>query len=327
MIRVIPRRVTFVTLAVLAAASVIHADVKTQEKTSLQFGGTLGGLMNRFAGDAAKDGVVGRTAVRGSRKMTANDQTGRIVDLTEEKVYDIDFKKKEYRVTTFAELRKRWEDAQAKAKKDVDEMKDDRPDPRQEGKEYEISLDVKQTGQTKAMAGYNTREVIVTVTMHEKGKTVDAGGGLVMTNTLWLAPKIAALDEIGAFDLKFARAVYGDAMPGVDAAQMGMLLASYPSFKEMSEKMAAEAKTLEGSPLSVTMTLEAVRSPEQLAEAAKPAPSGGGLAGRLAGRFGPKPKPAEARTRAFSSTHDILSVATSVADADLALPAGFKEKK
>lgn len=310
----------------------LWADIKTQEKTSFQMGGALGGLINKFAGDAAKDGVVTSVAVRGSRKMTASDTAGKIIDLAEEKVYDIDYRKKEYRVTTFDELRKKWQDAQAKARQNVaDTKKEDQPDPRQEGKQYEVSFDVKKTGQTKAIAGHDAREVLVTITMHEKGKTVEDGGGLVLTNDMWIAPKITALDESLAFDLKFAKAIYGETMPSIDAAQMSMLLASYPSFKEMSDKMAAEGKKLEGTPLAVSTTLEAVKSAEQMKEAAA-APGGasasqGGIAGRLAARMMPKPKAGEQRTKAFSSSNETLSISTTVADSDTAVPAGFKEKK
>jgi hypothetical protein len=316
------------TLAALSIGTSMSADVKTQERTSFQMGGALGGLINKFAGDAAKDGVVSSVAISGQRKMTSNDLTGRIIDLGEEKVYDIDYKRKEYRVTTFAELRKKWQDAQEKAKKDVADAKEGPADPQQSGKQYEVTFDVKQTGQTKAIAGHNTREVVVTITMKEKGVSLEEGGGMVMTNAMWIAPKIAALDEVGAFDLKFAKAIYGDAMPTLDAAQMSVLLASYPSFKEMSEKMVAEAQKLEGTSLAVTSTLEAVRSAEQMKEAAKPVPSsGGGLAGRLAARMAPKPKPNEPRTKAFTSSTETLSIATTVTDSDTALPAGFKEKK
>lgn len=316
----------------IICAPSVFADIKTQEKASFQVGGALGGLINKFAGDAAKDGVVSSVAIRGSRKMTSNDATGKIIDLAEEKVYDIDYRRKEYRVTTFAELRKRWQEAQDKARKDVaDTKKEDQPDPRQEGKQYEVSFDVKETGQKKEIAGHSTREVIVTVTMHEKGKKLEEGGGLVMTNDMWIAPKIAAMDESQAFDLKFAKAIYGDLIPTIDAAQMSMLLASYPSFKEMSEKMAAEAKKLDGTLLAVASTLEAVKSAEQMASAAAQSSSapagGGGISGRLAARMMPKPKPSEQKTKAFSSSNETLSISTSVTDADTALPAGFKEKK
>ena len=314
---------------VLSTAPFIHADVKTQHKTSFKLEGMLGGLFSRFAGDAAKDGLVGTTAVKGSRQLRGTAQSGRIIDLTEEKVYDLDMRKKEYRVTTFAELRKQWQDAQAKAQQNAQSAsKEDRTaDPQQSGKQYEVSASVKETGQSKAVAGYNAREVLVTITLHEKGKTLEAGGGMELVDTMWIAPKIAALDEIMQFDLKFYKAVYGDMIAGADPAQMSMLLASYPSFKDLSEKMSGELKKLQGTPLATTMELYAVKSPEDMAAAPQDKPSGGGLMGRLASRMGPKPKATEARSKVFTSSDEVVSIDTTVSAEDTAIPAGFKEKK
>ena len=72
------------------AAPALRADVKTQHKTMFQMGGMLGGLMNRFAGDAAKDGAVETMSIKGTRQLTSTAQTGKIIDLSEEKVYDLD---------------------------------------------------------------------------------------------------------------------------------------------------------------------------------------------------------------------------------------------
>src|SRR5882724_11040881 len=93
------------TAALLAFSThAISADVRTDQKTHTEFGGKV-----------AKEGVVSTVAVKGNRKATMNEQTGQIIDLTEEKVYDLDLKKKSYKVTTFAELRRRMEEAQKKA--------------------------------------------------------------------------------------------------------------------------------------------------------------------------------------------------------------------
>jgi len=53
--------------------------------------------------------------VKGDRKATLGEDAGQIVDLADEKVYDLDLKRKTYTVTTFAELRRRFEDQQRKA--------------------------------------------------------------------------------------------------------------------------------------------------------------------------------------------------------------------
>ena len=55
--------------------------------------------------------LVGALAVKGNRMATMNDTTGQIIDLSEEKVYNLDLKKRTYQVTTFDELRKRMREA------------------------------------------------------------------------------------------------------------------------------------------------------------------------------------------------------------------------
>lgn len=324
------RSISFVFAVALVATTVsmVRADVKTEHKTSFQLGGTLGSIANRFAGDAAKDGIVSTMAIKGSRQMSTTPTTGRIVDLAEEKVYTLDIKKKEYRVMTFAELRQQWQDAQAKAQSDMKSGKGGEPpaDPKQSGKQFEVSASVKETGQTRKIAGYDTHEVVITITFHEKGKKLEESGGLEMTNTMWLAPRVAALEEVAQFNAKYAKAVYGDLIMSADPAQMGMLMAQYPSFKELSEKMATEGKKLQGTPLLTTMVFEAVKDPS---EAAAPAASqgGGGLMGRLASRIAQPKGGGDARSKVFTSTDEMISIATAVADADVAIPAGFKEKK
>ena len=85
-------------------APVLRADVKTREKTLVKFEGMLGGAFKLFGGSAAREGITSTVAVKGVRKSMINDTTGEIVDLTEQKVYRLDVKKREYKVVTFAEL-------------------------------------------------------------------------------------------------------------------------------------------------------------------------------------------------------------------------------
>src|SRR5258708_2432695 len=96
-------------LAVCAAHS-LEADVKSDQKSLVKFEGGLGKVMSIFGGKAAREGVKTTVAVKGDRKISMGDTAGQIVDLKEEKVYDLDIKKKTYKVTTFAEIRKQLED-------------------------------------------------------------------------------------------------------------------------------------------------------------------------------------------------------------------------
>src|SRR5688572_28191601 len=109
--------VPFVGLSVLALSASLSADVRSDQRVRFQLGGALGKIVNVFGGKAAREGVTTMVAVKGNRKVTLSDSAGQIVDLTEEKVYDVDIKRKTYTVTTFAELRKRMEEARREAEK------------------------------------------------------------------------------------------------------------------------------------------------------------------------------------------------------------------
>ena len=222
------RAVAVLTLAGLAiSSSAIRADVRADEKSRVEFAGMLGRMVNLFGGKAAREGTTSVVAVKGDRKAVLGDASGQIIDLNEEKIYDLDLKKKSYTVVTFAELRRQMEEARKKAeeeaKKAPEAEKPAERDPNQ--KEVEVDFDVKDTGEKKAINGFDTHQVIMTITVREKGKTLEQSGGLVLTSDMWLAPKIAAMQEVAAFDLKYAQKLYGPMVTGVSPAQMAAALA------------------------------------------------------------------------------------------------------
>ena len=54
-----------------------------------------------------------------------------------------------------------------------------RPAPRDpQQPEVEVDLQLKETGQKKTVNGFDTREVVMTITLREKGKTLEQAGGL-----------------------------------------------------------------------------------------------------------------------------------------------------
>jgi hypothetical protein len=309
--------------AALAWTATLSADVKTRDKGQVKFEGMLGRMVNMFGGKAAKDGIVSTNAVKGDRKATFTDTTGRIVDLAEEKIYEIDMKKKTYQVTTFEEVRRRLREAQERAAKDAKEAKTEEEQPQQPpGKEVEVDFDVKETGQKKSIAGYETRQVIMTVTVREKGRTLEEGGGLVMTSDSWLGPEIPAYKELAEFEQRYWKAIAPETA-GVSAEQMAAVMALYPMVKQAMERMNQENVKLTGTPLSTTVTFEGVKSKEQMEQAQNQ--GGGGLSGMLARRImknSDKP-----RATIMTAATETLEVATSVDAADLQIPAGFKEKK
>jgi hypothetical protein len=339
---------TALTLGLVTLSShALRADVRTDEKVRFELGGALGRIASMFAGKAAKEGVTTSVAVKGNRLARMSENDGQIIDLTEEKVYELDLKKKSYKVTTFAEIRRRMEEAQKKAQENAQKSEARKPsaDTQKEQPQVEVDFNLKTTGEKKTINGYETREQVMTVTVREKGKTLEEAGGLVMTSDMWLAPRIAAMKEVGDFYLRYMQKVYGGTMlPGMQADQMAMITAMYPMMKDAIGKMSTEGERIQGTAILTTITFEAVRSAAEVtADDTKAADSDnkktptsvGGLLGGLAKRAAAKKASSgdqqaggdKSRATIMTGTTEVLKVATEVAAGDVAIPAGFKENK
>jgi hypothetical protein len=327
----------------LCLTSSAFADVKSQDKTLVKFEGALGRVMNFFGGKAAKEGVKTTVAVQGDRKATFGENDGTIVDLREEKVYDLDMKKKSYTVVTFAEMRRRMEEARKKAEEQArKEAPEEEKKADEKAPEIEVDFSVKETGERKTINGFDTKQVLMTITMREKGRTLEQSGGLVMTSDLWITPSIAAMKELMDFEVRYAKQLAGPETFGASAEQMQAALAAHPMLKEGLARMAEESRKMEGTAILTITTMDAVKSAEQMAaqqsqKAEEPSPDASGGVGGLIGGFGrrmakkkasggddPAPK---AQATFMTITHERLSVSTAVAGSDLAIPAGFKESK
>jgi hypothetical protein len=326
-----------ITAAVIMLSSYgAAADVRSEQKTQVQFAGMLGRVFNLFGGKAAREGITSTVAVKGNRKVTTTANTSQIIDLSEEKIYDVDLRRKTYKVTTFAELRRQMEEARRKAEEEArrESPSTERGQETQKPeKEVEVDFDVKKTGETKSLAGFNTSRTVMTITVREKGKTLEQSGGMVLTSDMWLAPTQKSLNEVAEFDMRYAQKLYGG-VSGVSADQMAAAMAMYPMMRQAIERMSKEGDDLEGTPIMTTITFDAVKSAEQMSAESKQdqpeaKPSGiGGMLGGLAKRM---KKPSEddqkPRTTVMTSTVEVLKLSTDVADADVAIPAGFKENR
>jgi hypothetical protein len=342
------------TLAAVALSSyAIRADVRTDEKSRFQLGGVLGRVVNIFGGKAAREGVTSSTAVKGDRLAKMTDTSGQIIDLGEEKIYDLDLRKKNYSVTTFDELRRRMEEARRKAEENARKAEESaskanakearKRDPNE--KEVEVDFDLKETGQKKAINGFDTREVVMTITLREKGKTLEQAGGMVVTDDMWLAPKVPGMNEIADFYQRYARKIQGPMMPGASAQDLAAAMAMYPMMKQAIARMNAENVKMDGTAISSIITMDAVQSAEEAAQTAKrgddDSKAGGGsglgdllngLAKRRAAQKkteGQNENESENKARAtfMTMTSEVLKVTTAVSAADVGIPAGFKENK
>jgi len=352
------RIVRLITIVVLLSTALsARAEVKKEENTKVQLAGMLGKMMGMFGGKAADEGLRSVVALKGDRKLTRSGDTGDLVDLAEEKVYQINFKDKSYKVVTFEQMRQQMREAQEKMAKEMEKMKDEpeaaQPTSPQQPNNIEFEYDLKESGQTKTIVGLPAREMVMTISMHEKGKKIEDTGGMALVSKIWLTPKLPGSDEIMDFDLRFYQKL-ASAIDLRQMQQMAAVMASNPMMGDMMKKFAEEGKKLDGTAVLTVTTFEGVQSKEQMAEAAKQQqksqdtnldiPAGGNkksIAGGIFGGLARKAiqKKAEEKaadgaapstpghTTIMTTTNELLSISTSVTEADVALPVGFKEKK
>lgn len=334
--------IVVLTFLVLLAPLAV-ADVKTEERTKIELPGLLGGFMKTFGGKAARDGIVNKIALKGNRKMTVNDETAELVDLTEEKIYQIDLKKKTYTVLTFEEMRKQMEEAMEKAKAEAAKASSS-PKPEQTApaaKEPDVTIDFKlaESGQKSTINGYECREVVATITVRQKDKKPE-DGSMVVTSNLWLAPRIAAMKELEEFDLRLAQELYLPVAKEM-AASMAPAMAAYPGLTEAMGKLETEKVNMDGTAIRTIVKAEitGAENANQSAQA-KPASENkqqpeipksiGGLLGGLGRKAAPRNEDNTNKSNSatfMTTTTELVSVSTTVSEADVSIPAGFKERK
>jgi hypothetical protein len=331
-------------LTVALAAAPAHAEVKKEERNQVSFAGALGKIFNFFGGKSAREGVVSSVAVSGDRKMTTTgENTAQIVDLREEKIYDLDIRRKTYKVTTFEEIRRQMREAEAKARESAASQPSADKPAKSDGKEMEVDFDVKNTGQTKAINGFDTRQVIATITVREKGKKIEESGGIVMTVDTWLSKNAPSLKELGDFERRYWEKLAGP-ISAIDAQQMATVMAMFPGVKDAFARFSRE--DLGGTAIQSMTTMESVKSAEQMKqqaasgssassdEKANPASVGGAIGGFMRRRqqqqqekeAAANPNANPARSTFMTMNNEVLKIATNVTAADVALPIGFKER-
>jgi hypothetical protein len=315
-------------LALTAAAAL--ADGTLEQKTQIHFGGALGGVINVFGGKATREGITHTTALKGDRKATRTENNGEIVDLGEEKVYYVDYGRQSYTVKTFADLRREFEEAQERARKNAGRQSKD--EQAEKGPEWEVDFNVKSSSNKQQINGWNTHEEIVTITVHEKGKKIEQSGGFVLTSDMWMGPKIPAMRELGEFDRKFVQKVYGTAMDA-EMIKAAAAMAATPQFAKAMKALAEHRGSFEGTPVRTILTFDTVPGPatQQTASSDEQPASGagavfGGLMKKMKERRSSSSEGAGEKSTMFDSTSELLKATTSAASEDVALPAGFKQR-
>ncbi len=320
--RLLPAAGVVVAVGLLAAP--LYAGARVEEKTSMKFFGGFGKLMNTFGGEATRDGLVQTMAVHGDRMKTMAGDTGQIIELAEEMIYALDLKRGTYRVTTFAEFREQMRQAQEALMQGAGGAEGGDPGGGVPAAVWVAEVDVRPTGLEETIHDFDTRQVQVVVTVHQRGMTLEQGGGAVLTADLRVGPRLAAMDEVADFNRRYVEKL--DLFGADQAQQLAQILMASPALRQAMAEFGKHQGELEGTPIRTTLALESVANPNA-PEAGGP-PSLGGLLKGL-GKPGKKregePAGAERKPR-FTSTTEVLSATPSANAADVALPPGLERK-
>jgi len=242
-------------------------------------------------------------------------------------------------VRTFEEMRRQIQDAMAKAHSQSAK----REASQEKQPEFTVDFNLKESGEKKKINGYDAREVVMTITVHDKNKKPEEGA-MVLTSNMWLAPKIAAMKELEDFDRRFAEKLL---LPfAADyAQQMAPMVAMYPGLKEGMGKLQAEKVNMDGTSVLTVIRMQVTGGADQNTQNTQAPPaqqnkqseiprSLGGLLGGLGRKAASKDDNNKAADKGGDKTaslmtinDELLSVTTTVADADVSIPTGFKEKK
>ena len=341
------RRILIVIAVLVLGGAAVSADFSYSQTTRVT-GGTLLN-MTRFMPGAGqiKEPKTHTIAVKGGKMVTYDADSATIIDADAETMTQVDFKKKQYAVITFAEMKQamqamRAQLAQAQAQLAQTQQQAPPVNPL-EG----MKVSVNETGQTKVISGLNTKQYILTMEMGgaPEGAPPNTPSNKTTMDT-WMAPTLPGYEEVTAFGVKMASKMSDLATPGMNPMAM---------FREdvaaSVKTMAAEMSKMSGIPVYQTMTMTGMQaSGPSAGEAAKgaavdaagQAAAGaalgrsrlGGLAG-IGGLGRKKPeesKPAEQAAPVtlqpvvlMEQVTEISSLAATVDASKFAVPTGFKQ--
>ena len=183
---------SIILAAVCAALSgtALFADF-SYEQTSQMTGGFLARLPAIAGGNKMREPQRSSVMLKGNRLAHIYADHASIIDLDKETITEIRFKERTYSVMTFAEMKQMMESVQARGK--------DANTP-----EASMDIDIKSTGQSKVVSGYNANQTIMTFKMKSTDPRTGKESAMVMVSEMWLVKDIPGYKEIHDFYRRMA---------------------------------------------------------------------------------------------------------------------------
>jgi hypothetical protein len=334
---------TFLVFVPLA----LRADFSYTQTTRVTGGSLLN--MTRFmpGTGSIREPQTHTIAVKDGKMATYDKDTATIIDPDAETMTQIDFKKKQYSVITFTEMKQALQALQQQMQQMQAQLQQTQGQAAPAVNPLEsIKISVDDTGQSKVISGLNTKQFVLTM---EIEPPQGAPAGLPPSKTTmdaWMAPTLPGYEEVTQVGMKMASKM-AELTPGTNPMAMFR-----PDVARTANAMAQEMSKMKGIPVYETLTMagfgpsgpnvgEAVKDGAK--DAAKESAIQGALGrsrlGGLAGLGGLGRKKEEPPKQAPQQTQEValqpvtlmeqvteITNLSSTADASkFSVPAGFKQ--
>jgi hypothetical protein len=253
----VPRALASLLVLTLSVPS--FAEFQYTETTSIT-GGSVVGMM-KMAGTFSKQArqanepVTTTVIVKGNHMVRINNLSTEIVDLDKETVTNIDMQKKTYTVLTFQQMKQQMEEAAAKAREQQSKAKKEPPPqqpPADSTTKMNFKVNVRNTTNTKQIAGLDAKEAILNMTMEAQDTKTGNSGNMAITNDMWMVPEVPGYEEVRDFEVRYAKKM-GTVFSGPQTS--AALAAMQPGTGEGMAEMVKEMSKLKGTPVLTIMRM------------------------------------------------------------------------
>lgn len=246
----------------LLAPFIAEADVTLEEKLSLEATGifsmanmsgrtinTISADKARFESDLTMQSKLMRTFAKDAGK------TLEIIRLDQDTVYNVDVPKRQYDSYTFAQMQAQREAAVKNAQEQQAKQGAASPVPIDESKcdWQEPKAEVKRTGESATVAGYNAERVAIVATQGCKDRATSQICEITFVIDQWLAPQFDAGEESARFYQAYATKM--GVTTGVSKEMADRAETYFGRYKGLWEKVGKDLRDVKGHPVRSSFAL------------------------------------------------------------------------
>ncbi|MET0657977.1 MAG: hypothetical protein ABW110_07455 [Steroidobacteraceae bacterium] len=285
---------SIISFTLVAAAA--HADITIEERISLQGSGVMsmanmnGSSRTAISGKNARTESELQMQSRLVRMFARDNATAEIVRLNDDKVYELDMKKKSYTETSLAarraqldkilEQQRQAQAQQQQTSSGVDESQCEWLPPK---------VDVIRTGEKNTFAGFDAERVTVSAVQSCKVKNSDQICDFGLALDQWVAPKFEGDSEALAYYRAYAEKMGMNASSSRDFSERAE--AMFGRYKDMWKEVAEKMRDIKGYPVKSSFGFgmggpQCQDAKQAQANQNQPTSGVGGITGQIGGAIG-----------------------------------------